>query len=225
MNKAAFLDRDGVLIRKAPEDQYVTRWEDFKVLPGASEAVGLFNDAGLIVVVISNQRCVGKGLVTAAEVEALHARMRIVFRTGGARIDDIYYCPHDAEPLCSCRKPKPGMLLEAARVYDIDLQNSWMIGDSESDMQAGHAAGCKTLRLIDAEVADSGTADLRATSLLDATREILTLEAKPRMIPRTKVTIVPLSRKDKASKPKDAELLQRVELHRVKTASLFWKLQ
>lgn len=207
MNKAAFLDRDGVLIRKAPEGQYVTRWDDSEVLPGAIEAVGLFNDTGVMVVVISNQRCVGRGLVTAEEVDALHARMRIVFRTAGARIDDIYYCPHDAEPPCPCRKPEPGMLLEAARVYDIDLQDSWMIGDSESDVRAGHAAGCKTVRLIDAEVADSGTGDLRATSLLDATREILTLEAKPRMILRTKVTIMPPSRKDKASQPKDVDVV------------------
>ncbi len=117
MKKAAFLDRDGVINRKAPEGQYVTRWEEMEFLPGAGEAIRLLNDAGFFVVVVSNQRCVAKGLISTDELESIHARMRGEFQVAGARIDAIYYCPHDDQPPCGCRKPQPGMLLEAARTH------------------------------------------------------------------------------------------------------------
>jgi len=133
MKRAAFLDRDGVINRKAPEGQYVTRWDDMEFLPGARDAIRLLNDAGFLVVVVSNQRCVAKGLITAAQLELLHARMLREFLAAGARIDAVYYCPHDNQPPCSCRKPKPGMILDAARAHDINLATSWMIGDSETD--------------------------------------------------------------------------------------------
>ena len=147
MKKAAFLDRDGVLNRKAPEGKYVTRWEEMEFLPGAADAIRLLNQAGFFVVVVSNQRCVAKGLITTAELEALHARMQREYAASGARIDAIYYCPHDYESRCECRKPMPGMLLEAARAHDIDLAASWMIGDSAHDVEAGRRAGCHTARL------------------------------------------------------------------------------
>jgi D-glycero-D-manno-heptose 1,7-bisphosphate phosphatase len=184
MNKAAFLDRDGVLNRKAPEGQYVTRWEDFQLLPGASEAVRLFNHAAFMVIVVSNQRCVAKRLVTSEEVEGLHARMRIAFQMTGARIDDVYYCSHAAEPPCSCRKPEPGMLLEAARMHDINLLDSWIIGDSRADVEAGRAVGCKTARLVEPGVATDGNEDVVASSLFDATHKILNLEAMRQIICR-----------------------------------------
>jgi D-glycero-D-manno-heptose 1,7-bisphosphate phosphatase len=178
MNKAAFLDRDGVINRKAEEGQYVTRWEEMSFLPGSSEAIRLFNRAGFLVVVVSNQRCVAKGLVTSNEVDSLHARMRGAFEAAGATIDAIYYCPHEARPACSCRKPRPGMLLQAARTFDIDLAASWMIGDSESDVEAGRTAGCSTARLMAMAVAHTaaGTADIVAGSLFDATHKILQMQ-------------------------------------------------
>src|SRR5208282_2376662 len=144
MKKAAFLDRDGVINRKAPEGQYVTRWVDMELLPGAREAIRLLNDAGFIVVVVSNQRCVAKGLITAEELESMHARMCREFHDAGATIDAVYYCPHDNQPPCGCRKPQPGMLFHAARVHNLLLSGSWMIGDSERDVQAGRNAGCNT---------------------------------------------------------------------------------
>jgi D-glycero-D-manno-heptose 1,7-bisphosphate phosphatase len=106
MKKAAFLDRDGVINRKAPEGQYVTRWEEMKFLPGACEAIRLLNNAGFLVVVVSNQRCVAKGLITTEELDSLHAQMRNEFAAAGATIDAIYYCPHEIQPPCSCRKPR-----------------------------------------------------------------------------------------------------------------------
>lgn len=173
MKKAAFLDRDGVINRKAPEGQYVTRWADMEFLPGSCEAIRLLNDAGFLVVVVSNQRCVAKGLITTEDLESMHARMCHEFHAAGANIDAVYYCPHDNQPPCGCRKPQPGMLLDAARAHDVQLAVSWMIGDSERDVQAGRNAGCKTAQVVADEQSASGCADLVARSLLDAIRKIL----------------------------------------------------
>ena len=173
MKRAAFLDRDGVINRKAPEGQYVTRWEEMEFLPGTGEAIRLLNGAGFFVVVVSNQRCVAKGLITAAELESLHARMLREFLAADARIDAVYYCPHENQPPCSCRKPKPGMILEAARAHDIDLATSWMIGDSKHDVEAGRSAGCSTARVIEGHRSAGVNADVISASLLDAVRKIL----------------------------------------------------
>jgi D-glycero-D-manno-heptose 1,7-bisphosphate phosphatase len=174
MKKAVFLDRDGVINRKAPEGQYVTRWEDMEFLPGVHEAIRLLNEVGFFVAVVSNQRCVAKGLITTAELESMHAQMRGAFEAAGASLDAIYYCPHDYDPPCSCRKPKPGMLLDAAREHEIDMTRSWMIGDSGHDVEAGRAAGCRTVRVTDKSVV--GGPDAVASSLLDAARKILLIE-------------------------------------------------
>ena len=178
MRKAAFLDRDGVLNRKAPEGQYVTRWEDMEFLPGAYEAVRSLNQAGYFVVVVSNQRCVAKGLITASELDSLHAQMCHEFETVGARINAIYYCPHDCQPPCSCRKPQPGMLLAAARKHELDLPRSWMIGDSEHDVEAGRSAGCRTAWLVKNGQTSVGLADVVAASLLSAVCKIHELEKR-----------------------------------------------
>jgi D-glycero-D-manno-heptose 1,7-bisphosphate phosphatase len=176
MKKAAFLDRDGVINRKAPEGQYVTRWEEMEFLPGSFEAVRLLNAAGFLVVVITNQRCVAKGLITPQELESLHARMRLEFQAAGAIIDAVYYCPHDYQPPCECRKPQPGMLLDAAREHNIQLDASWMIGDSEHDVQAGRTAGCNTALIVADGQPNQARADILATSLLDATQKILQIQ-------------------------------------------------
>src|SRR5438552_17540116 len=122
MNKAAFLDRDGVINQKAPEGEYITRWEDVKFLPGVAEAITQFNRAGFQVIVISNQRCVAKGLLSIAELESLHRRMLDWLAKQGAVVNAVYYCPHEkTQPSCNCRKPLPGMLLQAANEHQIDL--------------------------------------------------------------------------------------------------------
>jgi D-glycero-D-manno-heptose 1,7-bisphosphate phosphatase len=177
MKKALFLDRDGVINRKAPEGQYVTRWEEMEFLPGVHEAVRLLNHAGFFVVVVSNQRCVAKGLITIADLESMHARMRHEFAAAGADLDAICYCPHDYEPACVCRKPQPGMLLDAAREHEIDLTRSWMIGDSGHDVEAGRSAGCRTVRLTEDDESIVNDSDVVASSLLDAVRRILQIEA------------------------------------------------
>ena len=179
MNKAAFLDRDGVINVKAPEGQYVTRWEEVRFLPGVAAAIARLKKASYLVIVISNQRCVAKGLVTVDEVEALHEKISRELASQGAIIDAVYFCPHDTKPPCECRKPAPGMLLQAARDHQIDLGASWMIGDSAADVAAGKNAGCKTVLVGLRESSVASPPDLFADSLIDATEKILANTMSP----------------------------------------------
>ncbi|HWZ81715.1 MAG TPA: HAD family hydrolase [Terriglobales bacterium] len=176
MNRAAFLDRDGVINRKAHEGEYITRWEDVEILPGVSEAIASLNRAGFRVIVVTNQRCVAKGLITIAELEMLHQKMCGRLKNAGAVIDAVYYCPHENEPKCGCRKPAPGMLLDAARDHSIDLNVSWMIGDSEADVEAGRQAGCKTALVAGNHKMERDQPELVVPSLLVAAEEILLRE-------------------------------------------------
>jgi len=173
MSKAVFLDRDGVVNRKAPKGLYITRWEDMEFLPGVVEAIALLKQAGFRVIVVTNQRCVAKGLLTVAQLEHMHQKMCALFAARGAILDGVYYCPHEISPACECRKPAPGMLLQAARDQRVELADSWMIGDSEIDMLAGRRAGCRTAYLGPEADATASGADLCASSLLDATHRIL----------------------------------------------------
>jgi D-glycero-D-manno-heptose 1,7-bisphosphate phosphatase len=177
MNKAAFLDRDGVINRKAPtEDGYITRWEEMQILPGVGEAITLLNRANFHVIVVSNQRCVAKGLLNPGELDSIHQRMCHELAAVGAKVDGVYYCPHEEQPSCGCRKPKPGMLFTAADEHQVDLGASWMIGDSKKDVEAGISAGCRTARILAAHLDADDKADVLAQSLLEAVREILRLE-------------------------------------------------
>src|SRR5580698_2022670 len=177
MNRAAFLDRDGVINRKAPtEDEYITYWEEMEILPGVVEAIALLNRAGFRVIVVSNQRCVAKGLLTIEELSSLHQRMCSELAAVGANIDGVYYCPHEEQPPCGCRKPEPGMLFAAAAEHQLDLSSSWMIGDSEKDVEAGKRAGCRTARILRPNVSPDGKADVLARSLLEAVHEILRMQ-------------------------------------------------
>ncbi len=176
MNKAVFLDRDGVINRRPPQGDYVTRWEDLHLLPGTAEAIALLNRAGFLVIVVSNQRCVAKGLITASELESMHKRMCRVLAGEGATIDAIYYCPHEKQSGCACRKPASGMLLTAARAHKIDLGASWMIGDSDIDIAAGLNSGCRTIRLFTDDAIPKEKSDLTASSLRDAVGKIMASE-------------------------------------------------
>jgi D-glycero-D-manno-heptose 1,7-bisphosphate phosphatase len=182
VTRAVFLDRDGVINQNALEGQYVTRWEDFHILPGAVEGIVRLKQAGFCVIVVTNQRCVAKGLISGSDLEKMHQQMSDLLARSGAAIDGIYYCPHEFDESCDCRKPAPGMLLEAARSHGIELHASWMIGDSEIDVAAGRSAGCKTARLRATNEsgerqgrvsARSNSADIEASSLLDAIAQIL----------------------------------------------------
>lgn len=178
MMRAAFLDRDGVINRRPPEGQYVTRWEEMQILPGVPEAIALLTQAGFCVLTVSNQRCVAKGLLTAVELESIHKQMCQELAALGAEITEVYYCPHEMEPPCGCRKPAPGMLLTAARAHEIDLSASWMIGDSDIDVEAGRSAGCRTVRIVTGEEVAKEGADLLAQSLLEAVHQVVELESR-----------------------------------------------
>lgn len=179
--RTVFLDRDGVLNEKMPEGQYVTRWDEFRILPGVIEAIRRLNQAALRVVVVTNQRGVARGLYTVADVEAIHARFQQELQTAGAHIDAIFICPHDKEA-CNCRKPLPGLFEQAAAQFPhITAETSVMIGDSLVDMEFGRRLGMPTI-FVDVDAARrsphaehaSRLADLRFASLPAAVDALLT---------------------------------------------------
>lgn len=141
---AIFLDRDGVINKKSSPHNYVRKWKEFEFLPGVFKAIRKLNKK-FLVIIITNQRGVGRGLMSLADLENIHAKMKKKLQRFGAKIDGIYFCPHNIEDNCNCRKPKPGMLLRAAKDLEIDFSQSYIIGDSPVDIQAGRMAGCKTV--------------------------------------------------------------------------------
>lgn len=145
------LDRDGVLNKKPPKAQYVTRWEEFCWLPGAKEALRLLRSAGYRIIVVSNQAGIARGMMSESDLAAIHARMKAEAAESGGTIDAIYYCPHGWEDECECRKPKPGMIFQAQRDFHLDLCRTFFVGDDIRDKQAGDAAGCPTL-LVSSDV-------------------------------------------------------------------------
>lgn len=168
--RAVFLDRDGVINRKAPRGEYITSEQELELLPGVADAIASLRRAGFLVIVVTNQRGIARGKLTFERLAAVHARMQSLLTDAGAALTAIYVCPHQEG--CGCRKPAPGLLLRAAEDYDIVLNASWMVGDCESDIAAGCAAGCLTLRISDAaDGADRST--LQARSLIEAADLIL----------------------------------------------------
>ncbi|MCD6507053.1 D-glycero-beta-D-manno-heptose 1,7-bisphosphate 7-phosphatase [Candidatus Poribacteria bacterium] len=180
MRRAIFLDRDGVINEKMPEGQYVTRWEEFRFLPDVAEVIRTFNDMGFLVVVVTNQRGIAKGLYTEEDLEEIHRRMSEEIERSGGRIDAIYYCPHDIHENCNCRKPKPGMILKAAEELKIDLSSSYLIGDSITDIQSGEEAGVGVNILVsrEARADDQVAPDLIVSCLKDAVDEIVSRETR-----------------------------------------------
>lgn len=139
--KVVFLDRDGTLNVRAPKGNYVTRREEFIFLPGTLEALEKLVRAGYEMYIISNQSGIARGIMTEDDLSDIHAYMREELKKKGIVLSGIYYCPHGWDSTCECRKPKPGMLLQAAREHDIDLSRSLFIGDDDRDGQAAQAAG------------------------------------------------------------------------------------
>jgi histidinol-phosphate phosphatase family protein len=150
------LDRDGVLNHRPPRAQYVTTWADFEWLPDARDALRLLAEAGYRVLVVTNQAGVARGAMSEVALLEIHERMKAEAAEAGGRIDAVYYCPHDWDEGCSCRKPAPGMLFEAQRDFALDLTRTTFIGDDERDVEAAEAAGSpwmlvsEQLSLVDA---------------------------------------------------------------------------
>jgi D-glycero-D-manno-heptose 1,7-bisphosphate phosphatase len=139
MRRCVFLDRDGVINFKPPKGEYIRTWGEFRLIPTVVDWIRLFNALDMLVVVVTNQRGVALGQVDRAELTRIHDNMKQELLGLGARIDDIFCCVHE-ERTCNCRKPRPGMVIEAASKWDIDLMQSVVIGDSSRDKEL--ALGC-----------------------------------------------------------------------------------
>lgn len=138
---AALLDRDGVLNVRLPGDTYVTRPEELELLPHAPDLARALHERGYLLVVVTNQRGVARGFMDAAALAAVHDKLGRELATAGAPLAGVYACPHDRDAGCRCRKPLPGLIEQAAAELGLDLARSVLIGDSERDVAAGHAAG------------------------------------------------------------------------------------
>lgn len=161
--RAAFVDRDGVINQLVPDGssglpESPLRPEDVRLIPRAAEALRTLRDAGWLLVEVTNQPAAAKGLVPVSQLEAVQARVQELLAAEGVGFDDVRMCLHHPDGVvpeisgpCDCRKPAPGMLLAAAHELGIDLPSSWMIGDTDSDVLAGSAAGCQTLLVVNRE--------------------------------------------------------------------------
>lgn len=157
--KAIFLDRDGTI---NVYNGFVRSTDDFTLIPGVASAIKRFNDEGFLTIVVTNQPVIARGEATVEELNEIHNKMETLLGNEGAYLDAIYYCPHhphkgyegeipELKIECNCRKPKPGLLLQAAKDYNIDLSESYMIGDTENDILAGINAGCQTVLVSEEE--------------------------------------------------------------------------
>jgi len=171
-----FLDRDGVINRKAPSGAYVVSWEQFEILPGVNRAIACLNQAQRKVIVVTNQRGVALGRMSESDLMSLHEKLNIHLASYDAHLDSIYYCPHDVGG-CQCRKPAIGLFQQAFNDFpDARPGNSVMLGDSYSDMLAGVTAGMKTILITEMahpDVRALGLANARARSLLEAVSKYL----------------------------------------------------
>lgn len=140
---AIFLDRDGVINRDRPD--YVKSWSEFEFLPGVLDALRKLRQPGWPVVVVSNQSCIGRGIVSKQVVDEINARMVEAVRMAGGSIDRILICPHHPDEGCTCRKPRPGLLLEAAESMRLDLRHSYVVGDDLRDLEAAHVVGSQPI--------------------------------------------------------------------------------
>jgi len=178
---AVFLDRDGTINE---EVGYLDSLDKLQIIPCAFEAVRLINGAGLLSIVVTNQAGIARGLFDEPFVNSIHGRLTATFQTHSARLDAFYYCPHHPTAgigpyamACDCRKPEPGMLLRAAEEWNIDLEHSFMIGDTAKDVEVGQRVGAKGILV---ETGYGGEVDLQvvkpdyvASNVLDAVRWIL----------------------------------------------------
>ncbi|MEN6372941.1 MAG: D-glycero-beta-D-manno-heptose 1,7-bisphosphate 7-phosphatase [Armatimonadota bacterium] len=175
--RVVFLDRDGVINEN--RDDYVKNTDEFCFLPGSLDALRRLHAAGFKAVVISNQACIGKGLLTKEALASIDRLMFSQVRKAGGEIAATYYCYHRPEDKCDCRKPAPGLILRAGRDMKIDIEDTVFIGDNAKDVQAGQAAGCRTVLVLSGMVSASVASaidpapDLVAADLSEAVDRII----------------------------------------------------
>lgn len=173
--KAVFMDRDGTINKYVG---FLRNINDFELLPDVAEAIRKINVSGYLAIVVTNQPVIARGEVSFKELEEIHNKMETLLGKEGAYLDRIYFCPHhphkgyegerpELKIECNCRKPKPGMLLKTSQDFNIDLSQSWMVGDGENDIKAGKNAGCKTALIGTGENCGDYGQNVRVESLLD----------------------------------------------------------
>jgi D-glycero-D-manno-heptose 1,7-bisphosphate phosphatase len=170
-----FLDRDGTLNVKPPDGEYVGRPEELRLLPGVAEAVRTLNRAGVWTGVVTNQRGIALGRMSIEDLDAVHERLVHLLQERGAFVDAIYACPHGLDA-CDCRKPRPGLLLQAQREYPaLDFADAAIVGDSPSDVQAGRRLGLRTVLISGSEGDEHAveSADHRVSDLIQAASVLL----------------------------------------------------
>jgi len=181
--RAIFLDRDGVICENRPD--HVKSWAEFRFLPGVMPGLAQLAGTEFATVVITNQAVINRGVVSADTVTDIHTRMLGEVRRAGGRIDRVMVCLHRPSERCDCRKPKPGLILQAAAEMGIDLTRSYLIGDTVTDMQAGLAVGCQCLMVLTGRGMNQSARAMRDTQmdfrftrdLQHAVKTILYLEA------------------------------------------------
>lgn len=146
MHPAIFLDRDGVIIEN--RSTYVRSWADVSIYPNALTALARLSDSQYKIVIVTNQSVVGRGIISLKIAQSINKRLVKEISCAGGRVDKVFMCPHAPESGCHCRKPKPGLLLQACREYSIDLSRSVMIGDALTDIKAGQIAGVSRTTLV-----------------------------------------------------------------------------
>ena len=146
LNSVVFLDRDGTINHDSPD--YIRNQSEFKLIRGSIEAIRLLTFSGFTSIVITNQSALARKFISPAELDRIHAMMKDAIKSGGGKITDIFFCPHMPNAGCECRKPAPGLLLQAQRKYNIDLSKSIMVGDSAKDIECARNAGCGKAVLV-----------------------------------------------------------------------------
>lgn len=143
-NRALFLDRDGIINQKALEGDYIKSLKELKIIEDIYRSIKLVREKGWVVVVVTNQRGVARGLMSEEDVELIHQQVNFELKKREVHIDGFFWCKHDYSDNCNCRKPKPGLFLKAAKQFNINLSKSYYIGDTETDLIAGINAGVRT---------------------------------------------------------------------------------
>ena len=143
--RAIFLDRDGVINKK--RDDYVKSINELEIFPFVASAIKKLNNANFKVIVITNQSAINRNIITHKKVEQIHLTIQNYLKKNQSFIDAFYYCPHRPDENCICRKPKPGLLIKAIQDFKIDPKESWMIGDSNSDLESGRLVGCNVMKI------------------------------------------------------------------------------
>jgi len=200
MKNAVFIDRDGVITKEPP--YYAHRIDQLELIPKSAEAIRLLNESGFKVIIVSNQSGVARGYYQEKDIEIYNGAMEKKLEEENAYIDAIYYCPHYSKAIiekykidCECRKPKPGMLKRAKKDLDLDLKQSFLIGDKMSDIEAGYRAGCKTILVLTGQ----GNGELK---------KISEMNIKPNYISKDLYTAIQIIKRNNKSKEDNVKPLE-----------------